>query len=341
MTSAWIGAYQANERPVARQQAADADAQEGRQQDEIGEIRQEPDVGRHPPDQRDLEEQDEEGDQEQPERTHKPPYCISALRPIPATATHPSVQVHFQAWDWSNSWGRTSPSARETWERLLQAPPCDGASKATPGTSAPRCEAASHTTSSSPATRRITSPPGAHAPSSNGSCSASTSGRLFAPPTNAAAQRRRECTAPRSIWTRRAWIDWCTGHGHERSRRRPTDRHADPLGAARRHRQRGCPPQAIVARSSSRPPIGAGRQQPPTWRDLLAQLPAAGRRQASTRWLRRAHGRREILYVIDATAHRRRRRTLHRDWLARPQDQWRLGLREDADPPRRRAASAR
>ena len=49
-----------------REQAADADPEEARQQDEVREVRQQADVGRHPPDQRDLEEQDEEGNQEEP-----------------------------------------------------------------------------------------------------------------------------------------------------------------------------------------------------------------------------------------------------------------------------------
>ena len=48
-----------------REQAADADPEEARQQDEVREVREQADVGRHPPDQRDLEEQDEEGNQEE------------------------------------------------------------------------------------------------------------------------------------------------------------------------------------------------------------------------------------------------------------------------------------
>ena len=43
-----------------REQAAEPSAQERRQQDEVGEVRQEPDVRRHPADERDLEEEDQE-----------------------------------------------------------------------------------------------------------------------------------------------------------------------------------------------------------------------------------------------------------------------------------------
>ena len=47
------------------EQAAEPAAEEGRQQDEVGEVRQEPDVRRHPPNERDLEEEDQERRQEQ------------------------------------------------------------------------------------------------------------------------------------------------------------------------------------------------------------------------------------------------------------------------------------
>ena len=49
-----------------RQQAADADAEKARQQDEVGEVRQQPDVGRHPADQRDFEEENEKRGEEDP-----------------------------------------------------------------------------------------------------------------------------------------------------------------------------------------------------------------------------------------------------------------------------------
>ena len=39
--------------------------EEAREQDEVREVREQADVGRHPPDQRDLEEQDDEGNQEE------------------------------------------------------------------------------------------------------------------------------------------------------------------------------------------------------------------------------------------------------------------------------------
>ena len=54
--------------PRRGEQAADADAEERRQQDEVREIRQQPDVRRHPADQRDLQEQDEERREEDAER---------------------------------------------------------------------------------------------------------------------------------------------------------------------------------------------------------------------------------------------------------------------------------
>ena len=61
MTTAWRSGNQANSRTARRgEQAADADAEERRQQDEVREIRQQPDVRRHPADERDLQEQDEE-----------------------------------------------------------------------------------------------------------------------------------------------------------------------------------------------------------------------------------------------------------------------------------------
>ena len=47
-----------------RQQAADADAEEAGEQDEVREVGQQPDVGRHPANERDFEEEDEERGEE-------------------------------------------------------------------------------------------------------------------------------------------------------------------------------------------------------------------------------------------------------------------------------------
>ena len=66
-TTAWRSGNQTNSRaPRRREQAADADAEEAREQDEVREVRQQPDVRRHPADQRDFEEEDEEGREEDP-----------------------------------------------------------------------------------------------------------------------------------------------------------------------------------------------------------------------------------------------------------------------------------
>ncbi len=58
------------QRPHPGQQAADADAEEGGEEDEVGEIGQEPHVGGHPANQRNFEEEDDEGDEEEAKRPH-------------------------------------------------------------------------------------------------------------------------------------------------------------------------------------------------------------------------------------------------------------------------------
>ena len=52
------------------QQAAEADAEKAREEDEVGEIRQQPDVGRHPANQRGFEEEDEKGRDEEGHARH-------------------------------------------------------------------------------------------------------------------------------------------------------------------------------------------------------------------------------------------------------------------------------
>ena len=52
--------------PRRRDQAPDADAEKAGEENEVGEVRQEPDIGRHPPNQGDFEEQDKEGGEENP-----------------------------------------------------------------------------------------------------------------------------------------------------------------------------------------------------------------------------------------------------------------------------------
>ena len=51
------------EQPGARrgEQAADADAEKAGEQDEVREVREQADVGRHPPDQRNFEKENEKG----------------------------------------------------------------------------------------------------------------------------------------------------------------------------------------------------------------------------------------------------------------------------------------
>jgi hypothetical protein len=49
------------------QQTADADPQKAREQDEVGEVRQQPDVCRQPSNERDLEKEDEKGGEEDPQ----------------------------------------------------------------------------------------------------------------------------------------------------------------------------------------------------------------------------------------------------------------------------------
>ena len=62
------------------QQAAETDAQETRQENEIRKIRQQPDIRRHPSDQRNFKKQDDERDEEQSNRTHAGAHCISSAR---------------------------------------------------------------------------------------------------------------------------------------------------------------------------------------------------------------------------------------------------------------------
>ena len=54
--------------PAAGEQAADADAEKAREQDEVRKVRQQPDVRRHPPNQRGFEEEDEKRRNEQGHR---------------------------------------------------------------------------------------------------------------------------------------------------------------------------------------------------------------------------------------------------------------------------------
>jgi hypothetical protein len=58
------------ERPPARQQTPDADAEERGEQDEIRKICEQADVRRHPPDERDFEEQNEKGREKRPQNPH-------------------------------------------------------------------------------------------------------------------------------------------------------------------------------------------------------------------------------------------------------------------------------
>ena len=70
MTTAWSSGNQTNSRRrEGAMQAADADAEKAREEDEVGEVGQQPDVGRHPANERDFEEENEKGGEENPRPT--------------------------------------------------------------------------------------------------------------------------------------------------------------------------------------------------------------------------------------------------------------------------------
>src|SRR5262249_25410136 len=76
-------------RPYRREQAADADPKERGQEDEVREVRQQPDVGRHPPDQNDFDEQNEERREEDPKRAHQLTGVRSSSMPHPGSPSTP------------------------------------------------------------------------------------------------------------------------------------------------------------------------------------------------------------------------------------------------------------
>ena len=60
---------QQKKRPgAARQKRSDAEAEEGADEDEVGEVREDADLSAHPPDERELLKQDDEGGGEERER---------------------------------------------------------------------------------------------------------------------------------------------------------------------------------------------------------------------------------------------------------------------------------
>src|SRR5207245_4158408 len=61
------------EQPMARrcQEAPDPDAEKRREENEIREVRQKPDVRRHPPDEGDFEKEDQEGREKNPDGAHR------------------------------------------------------------------------------------------------------------------------------------------------------------------------------------------------------------------------------------------------------------------------------